>query len=108
MDFSKRLNDLMKLYGYEQKHIRERADIKRGTLNDIVHGKNNNPSLNTIQLLAKAFNMTLADFLTEDNEAFVLIAEGKKFIVYSKNGKVNKQEQDHLESTIKMLDNIPD
>lgn len=108
MDFSKRLNDLMELYRYEQKHIRDKVGIKRGTLNDIVHGRNNNPSLNIIELLAKAFNMTLADFLTEDNETFALIAEGKKFIVYSKNGKVNEQEQNHLESTIKMLDNIPD
>lgn len=44
------------------------AGITQSTLNDVVHGKSNNPTIKTIYLISSALGIELKDFF--DSEIF--------------------------------------
>lgn len=49
------------------------AGITQSTLNDVVHGKSNNPTVKTIYLICLGLGMELKDFF--DSEMFHDLAE---------------------------------
>ena len=46
------------------------SDVKRSTLDNIVHGLTKNPRVKTMHKIALAFNMTLAEFLDLNEYSF--------------------------------------
>lgn len=63
MDFTKKLKFLMEKYRFSQSDIRNRVDIPKSTLNELVHGRSNNPSLDTLAKLSRAFNMSIDELV---------------------------------------------
>ena len=62
MTLSKRLKFLMDDRGVGNKELSDRSGVPLRTINNIISGVTNNPTLETMRAIAKALNCTLDDF----------------------------------------------
>lgn len=63
---AKRILQLMKEKGYTQYKIEQRSCVYHGAMNRILTGKNKSVTLATIYKLARGFNMTVSEFLSDE------------------------------------------
>lgn len=66
MELSKILKSIMDKKNIGNKELSEKSGIPLGTLNKIIYGETQNPSLESMRAIAKALNCTLDDFV-DDN-----------------------------------------
>ena len=68
-----RILPLMGEKNYSISELARRSNLRQSTVNDIVKGKVKNPSMQAMLQIAKAFNLTLGEFTT--NEVFLEIED---------------------------------
>ena len=61
--YVKRIRKLCRERGIAINKLANMSDVKQSTLDNIVRGLTKNPRVKTLQKIALAFNMPLADFL---------------------------------------------
>lgn len=64
MDVLGKIRALMERYGWSEYQLARRSGVPQSTLNSMFR-KNNSPSLYNLDLICKAFGMTLSDFFAE-------------------------------------------
>lgn len=57
------LIQLMREHNISQLQLAEELSIKQPTIHYIISGKTPNPKINTVQLIAKYFNMSIDDLV---------------------------------------------
>jgi len=61
--FAKRLKELREKYGYTQEDLAERANIEYKHIQKLEGRNPHNPRLDTLEKIAKAFNISLSKLL---------------------------------------------
>ena len=64
--YVKRIRKLCKDRNIAINKLATMSDVKQSTLDNIVRGLTKNPTIATLHKIARAFNMTLAEFLDFD------------------------------------------
>lgn len=71
-----KVKEIMKRKGIGNKELAEKANIPLGTLNKIIYGETENPTLGNMQAIASALGCTLDDFVSngspEDTASYYL------------------------------------
>lgn len=71
---NEKLQRIMKEKGYNTSTISERAGLSVSTVNKIVYGIAKNPTLDSVQAIAKALECTLDELVSDENKEPVAIA----------------------------------
>jgi XRE family transcriptional regulator of biofilm formation len=61
--FGQRIKELREARHWSQAELSRRTGIKSGQLSQIESGLRNNPTLETLEIFAAAFDMSLAEFV---------------------------------------------
>lgn len=63
---ARRISALLKEKNMSQYRLEQLSGIQHGSMQCIMNGRNKTVTLSTIFMLAKGFDMSVADFLTDD------------------------------------------
>ena len=63
---AKRISKLLKERGMSQYRLEQESGIQHGSMQCIMNGRNKTVTLSTVIMLAKGFNMTLPEFLSDE------------------------------------------
>lgn len=68
MDTQKRIRELMEEQNWTDYRLAKEANLSHSTVTNMFN-RNNAPTLPTLEVVCRAFGITLAQFFTEDEEA---------------------------------------
>ncbi|MBR6983111.1 MAG: helix-turn-helix transcriptional regulator [Ruminococcus sp.] len=71
MDFAKRLHGLRIDYELSVKELSQKSGVSESQIRNLERG-DKEPTLSTMELLAKGLNLTLFDLVYEETEPFIL------------------------------------
>ncbi len=71
MDVINRIDELMKLYGWSDYRLSQESGLSQSTIAN-MRRRGSVPSVSTIETICKAFGLTLPQFFSENNEAFIM------------------------------------
>jgi transcriptional regulator with XRE-family HTH domain len=57
------IRDLMRLHGFTQEDLADKMDVKQSAVARLLNNPNANPTVNTLMLIASAFNVEVSDLL---------------------------------------------
>ena len=63
---AKRIEQLLKEKGMSQYKLEQKSGIQHGSMQCIMNGRNKTVTLSTVIMLARGFDMSLTDFLSDD------------------------------------------
>ena len=74
MDAQKRIKQLMEERGWTDYRLAKEANLSHSTITNVFK-RNNAPTLPTLEVICRAFGITLAQFFAEGGEAVELFAK---------------------------------
>ena len=77
MDINKRLDNILKKYGWTRYKLSKESNLPESTLTNIFH-RGTVPTIATLESICKTLNITLADFFADD-ERIEMTPELKEF-----------------------------
>ena len=86
----------LKLTGMNINQLADRAGISQSYLNDIYHGKKDNPGIVKVDLIAEAFNVSISEFLEppERKERAKTLAERIEHLPDNKKELIEKMVEE--------------
>ena len=71
MNVIKRIDELMKLYGWSDYRLSQESGLSQSTIAN-MRRRGSVPSVSTIETICNGFGITLPQFFSENDEAFVM------------------------------------
>ena len=78
MDAQKRIKQLMEERGWTDYRLAKEANLSHSTITNLFK-RNNAPTLPTLEVICRAFGITLAQFFAEGGEAVEITDEQREF-----------------------------
>ncbi len=83
MDTIERIKDLMQQRNWSEYRLAKEADLSQSTISNIFH-RNTLPSIPTLEIICKAFGITLSQFFSEGNRMDLTTEQLELLRMYSK------------------------
>lgn len=99
MDINKRLDDILKKYGWTRYRLSKESKLPESTLTNIFH-RGTVPTIATLEAICSTMNITLAEFFSED-ERVELTPELKEF--YEDWMYLTPEKRKHIIQTMKFM-----
>lgn len=100
MDILERIKQLQKERGWSNYKLSYEAELPQSTINN-MYSRQTQPSIHNLELICKAFGITLSQFFSEDSSNIVLSNDEQKLIFEYR--KLNKKNKHLIELIIKEL-----
>ena len=81
MELITRINDLRTQRHWTEYQLAKRAGISQSTLSNLIH-RGNNPSMYTVERIAEAFDLSLAQFFSSKDDPQYLTDDQKELLSY--------------------------
>lgn len=81
MDLVNRISKLREERHWSEYHLAKEAGISQSTLSNLIN-RGNNPSIYTLEKIAHAFGLTLAQFFNTDEEIIYATGAQKELLEY--------------------------
>lgn len=81
MDLVNRISKLREERHWSEYHLAKEAGISQSTLSNLIN-RGNNPSIYTLEKIAHAFGLTLAQFFNTDEEIIFVTGAQKELLEY--------------------------
>lgn len=81
MDLVKRISELREERHWSEYHLAKEAGISQSTLSNLIN-RGNNPSIYTLEKIARAFGLTLSQFFNVEEEAMYVTGTQKELLEY--------------------------
>ncbi len=81
MDLVRRISELREERHWSEYHLAKEAGISQSTLSNLIN-RGNNPSIYTLEKIARAFGLTLSQFFNTEEEAMYVTGAQKELLEY--------------------------
>lgn len=99
MDINKRLDEILKKYGWTRYRLSKESKLPESTLTNIFH-RGTVPTIATLEAICSTLNISLAEFFSED-ERVELTPELKEF--YEDWMYLTPEKRKHIIQTMKFM-----
>lgn len=99
MDINKRLDEILKKYGWTRYKLSKESKLPESTLTNIFH-RGTVPTIATLEAICSTLNISLAEFFSED-ERVELTPELKEF--YEDWMYLTPEKRKHIIQTMKFM-----
>ena len=99
MDINKRLDTILKKYGWTRYRLSKESNLPESTLSNIFH-RGTIPTISTLEVICKTMNITLAEFFSDD-EQVIMTPQLKEF--YEEWLTLTPEKRAHSLQTIKYM-----
>ncbi len=99
MDINKRLDSILKKYGWTRYKLSKESSLPESTLTNIFH-RGTVPTIATLESICKTLNITLADFFADD-ERIEMTPELKEF--YDVWVYLTPEKREHILKTMNYM-----
>lgn len=103
MSIGSRVKELRKAQKMTQIQLASKANMSRSYLADL-EGDRYNPSLNTLQAIAVALNVELAEIIKHSDSEMMVVGDNNTFSTVLKNKEKTPLEKEFLENVVKLSD----
>ena len=79
MDVQKRLQQYMKSRGWTAYRLAEKAGLSHSTIKNLF-SRNNTPTIPTLEIICKAFGITMSEFFAEGDESMKLSEDQRELL----------------------------
>ena len=76
-----RIDQLRNTRHWTEYQLAKRAGISQSTLSNLIH-RGNNPSMYTVERIAKAFDLSLAQFFSDEEDPHYLTGDQRELLDY--------------------------
>lgn len=98
MDVVKKINELRKNMGWSVYQLAKEAGITQSTIANMFY-RNSTPSIETLEQICSAFNLTLYEFFNEQHETY----NNEELSLIHKYRKLEKKEKNYIQNIINIM-----
>ena len=101
LDVLGRITQLRESRGWTQYRLSKEAGVSQNTIKNLYH-RNNTPTIQTLEAICKAFNITLTEFFADIDDPITTLTDKQRALV-EETKNFNEKQQKVLDAVIALL-----